>query len=118
MRTLSTRILSSSSEGKKKIYPVNHVDEDYEEILMADEDDEDLYVASDGRKWGSWCASTRTPSVVQDVPELARCYTAYVQARQRLRDKAKSRGLLAFSRKGLDARAEKGWAIGRAWPSA
>ena len=89
---------------------MNHVDEEYDEILMADEDDEDLCVtqmAENGDEDAMMVCEYEgsIQEVVQDVPELASCYTAYVQARQRLQDKAKSRGFWPPRRKGKGGKA-------------
>ena len=35
MRSLATKVLSAGAEGKKKTYPINHVDDDEEEINRA-----------------------------------------------------------------------------------
>ena len=97
MRTLSTKILTSSSEGKKKIYPANFVEtEETDEAHFMEEDyDEDqmlVYFAELGDEDAVFITEYEDSinEIIQDMPELASCFSAYAAARQRLRDRAKS----------------------------
>ena len=98
MRALSTRILASSSEGKKKIFPVSYVDTDEtsEDVMMAEKDmDEDLafyQMAEQGDEDAIFVTEYEDNIVewVQEQPELASCLSAYNAAWLRLRDKAKT----------------------------
>ena len=99
MRTLSTKILGSSLEGKKRIYPANYVDDDdYEDANLAEEDrDEDLVIeqlAENGDEDAIFVTEYENQilDLVQELPELASCFSSYTAARQRLKDRNKSRG--------------------------
>jgi hypothetical protein len=102
MRSLYTRILGAGSTGetKKRVYPVNYVDDEADEInvmmeedhmdeeqilqAMAENGDEDAQVIQDFEE--------QLVEVCQESPDLSLCFSAYSEARGRLRDKLKSRG--------------------------
>ena len=92
MRTLSTKILTSHGEAKKKVYPVNYVEEDTEEVHAAedenlddeqflqqlvDQGDEDANFVADYEdqildmvKWQPGTACERKPAIVASgLPE-------------------------------------------------
>ena len=87
MRTLSTKILGSSLEGKKRIYPANYVDDDdYEDANLAEEDrDEDLVIeqlAENGDEDAIFVTEYENQilDLVQELPELASCFSSYTAA--------------------------------------
>jgi hypothetical protein len=102
MRSLHTKVLGSgsTSEPKKKVYPVNYMEDEIEEahnvfedevmdedwILqsMAEQGDEDAQVIAE--------FEDQLVEVVQDSPELSLCFSAYSEARGRIRDRIKARG--------------------------
>jgi len=99
MRALSTKVLNQNDGNRKKVYPVNHVDEDTEEINYTwdDEPDEETILASLLEE-GDECALTiqefeeNVVQVCQESPELSMAFSAYQEARAKLRDKARGRG--------------------------
>ena len=99
MRTLSTKILTSHGEAKKKVYPVNYVEEDKEEVHAAEDenlDDEQFLqqLVDQGDEDANFVADYEDQilDMVQELPEMAECFNAYVAARNRLREKARNRG--------------------------
>lgn len=99
MRALSTKVLSQGEVSRKKIYPINYVDEDAEEInqLHDDEPDEESVMAAlleegDESAMVVQEFEENIIQVCQDSPELAMAFSAYQDARARLRDKARNRG--------------------------
>ena len=99
MRALSTKVLNQGEVSRKKIYPINYVDEDAEEInqLHDDEPDEDSVMAAlleegDESAMVVQEFEENIIQVCQDSPELAMAFSAYQDARARLRDKARNRG--------------------------
>lgn len=100
MRSLATRVLGGQPEQKKKIYPVNYTEEEAEEVhvtwdddtwdeeaafqALADMGDDDAQVVQD--------FEDQLLDICQDSPELSLCFSAYSEARARLRDKARARG--------------------------
>ena len=99
MRSLSTKILSGSNEAKKKVYPVNYVDDgdgepeevhftvDSDEAILESflqEGDEDALVV---QQWEDALLDT-----LQSDGEMASCLNTYLDARKKLNDKAKNRG--------------------------
>ena len=102
MRQLNTRVLTGSTE-KKKTYSVNFVEDD---------DEETSFVASHGPD-DSWDEETAMQALYdqgdddaclvaefedqlietcQESPELSNVFSAYAEARSRLRDKIRARG--------------------------
>ena len=54
MRQLSTKVLVGQADGKRKVYPVNYLEDDAEEVNFTAEGDgwdEDLAIAYLGRPW-------------------------------------------------------------------
>ena len=122
MRSLSTKILGSGpgsqSEAKKKVYPVNFVDDEtndepinftaeddaYDEELvlqtLSEQGDEDALVIQDFEE--------QLIDLCQDNAELSLCFSAYSEARGRIRDKLKSRGFWPSKGKGKSKRKGKG----------
>ena len=99
MRTLPTKILTTGTEAKKKIYPANYVDtDDFDEAHFVDDilDDETMVMqmAEDGDEDAIFVTEYEGQILdyVQEMPELAECFNAYSSARARLRERAKSRG--------------------------
>ncbi|CAE7543717.1 unnamed protein product, partial [Symbiodinium pilosum] len=99
MRTLSTKILSSGMEVKKRIYPANFAEEnDYDDANMAEDDrDEDAMIeqmAEEGDEDAVFVTEYEGQilDLVQELPELASCFSSYTAARQRLKERNKSRG--------------------------
>lgn len=99
MRQLNTKVLTGTAE-KKKTYPANYVEEDDDEIHLTQEDepwDEDSamqYLLEAGDDDAAMVAEFEDNLIeaCQNVPDLANCFSAYSEARGRLRDKLKSRG--------------------------
>ena len=96
MRTLSTKILSSGMEVKKRSYPANFAEEnDYEDANMAEDDrDEDAIIeqmAEEGDEDAIFVTDYENQilDLVQELPELASCFTSYTAARQRLKERNK-----------------------------
>ena len=100
MRTLSTKILTTGMENRKKIYSVNFTEtEDHEESahLAGEEYNEDQvlsYLAKAGDEDAIFITEyeDQISELVREIPELSSCFSAYTAARQRLRERAKSRG--------------------------
>eukprot|EP00435_Cladocopium_sp_Y103_P019549 s1700_g4.t1 len=112
MRTLSTKVLMSSGETKKKIYPTNYVEpEDVpaghdDEMSMhstyytqVDDDEgvtneslEQLVQAGDADALVVQQFEKDFEDMVQDVPDLHAALLTYQEARQRINDKKRSRG--------------------------
>ena len=98
MRTLSTKILTSGNQGKKKVYPANYVEEEVNEVLYTedDQDEEQMIVAlaESGDEDAAFVTEfeDHVLDLIQELPEMAECFSSYTQARQRLRDRAKNRG--------------------------
>lgn len=99
MRSLSTKVLGTGDTVKKKIYPANLVEDETEEIhYMAEEEMEEDQVLAVLLEEGDESALLIQESedqvihVCQDAPELAMAFSTYQEARQKLREKARSRG--------------------------
>eukprot|EP00435_Cladocopium_sp_Y103_P059980 s1270_g21.t1 len=112
MRTLSTKVLLSAGETKKKIYPTNFVESDEpqgqqdDETLMqstyhvsAEEDDalsaEVLdHMASQGDEDALLVQQFERDleDLFQDVPDLQTALVSYQEARQRINDRRRGRG--------------------------
>ena len=105
MRQLAPKILvgNTGSEGKKKVYPVNLIEEDddistptfvTEEEYVPDEEtvlqtliengDEDALMVSE--------FEDQLIEACQDNADLSMCFSAYTEARGRIRDKIRARG--------------------------
>ena len=103
MRQLAPKILvgSTGTENKKKIYSVNYVEEEEETpVYIADDDyqmDEDAGLQSllDQGDEDAVLISEFEDQLIeacQDNPDLSMCFSAYTEARGRVRDKIRSRG--------------------------
>ena len=99
MRSLAARVLGGHEGNKTKVYPVNFVDDEAEEIFhMQDEEmDEDqalAYLLEEGDESAQMVAEfeDQVIQVCQDSPELSMAFSAYQDARARIRDKARNRG--------------------------
>ena len=100
MRQLSTRILMGQSDGKKKVYPLNHVEEETEEAMvvqetevydeeatiqwLAEQGDEEALVVQDFEE--------QLIEVCQENSDLSMCFNSYTEARAKIRDKLRHRG--------------------------
>ena len=114
MRTLYTKVMgsNSTSDSKRKVYPVNYMDDEPEEVhhvaeeehfdedwilqTLVDQGDEDAQVVAD--------FEDQLVEVCQESPELSLCFSAYSEARGRIRDKIKSRGFWPAKGKGKGPR--------------
>ena len=101
IRTLSTRVLVGNDVLKKKVYPVNFVDDETEDTVMftADKDEVDeeaglALLAEEGDEQALLIQDFEEQiiEVVQDNPDLAMAFTSYQEARQKIKDRLKSRG--------------------------
>ena len=121
MRQLAPRILvGNGGEAKKRVYPVNYMDEVAEEEInqtsqqafLAEEEthlDEEAMVAmlaEQGDQDAILIAEFEEQLVdsVQDNPELSLCFSAYSEARGRIRDRIRSRGFWPPQKGGAKAR--------------
>ena len=100
MRQLSTRILMGQSDGKKKVYPLNHVEDETEEAMvvqetevydeeatiqwLAEQGDEEALVVQD--------FEDQLIEVCQENNDLSMCFNSYTEARAKIRDKLRHRG--------------------------
>eukprot|EP00435_Cladocopium_sp_Y103_P026975 s1765_g6.t1 len=85
------------TSGRTKTYDVNHLEEDSVFLHEEDEPDEDTvmqYMLDAGDEDACFIQEFEEQVLVacQESPDLSACFTSYQEARQRLRDKAKSRG--------------------------
>ena len=99
MRALSTKVLNQGESNRKKIYPVNMVDDDLEEAqhVQEEEHDEDTFLSmlleeGDESAMIIQDFEENIVMVCQESPELSMAFTAYQEARAKLRDKARIRG--------------------------
>ena len=122
MRQLAPRILvgASGSEPKKKVYPVNFVDDEEEmtiptyfteddnqiddemglQVLMEQGDEDALMITEFEDQLIEAC---------QDNVDLSMCFSAYTEARGRVRDKIRARGFWPPSKgKGKNKGSKKG----------
>ena len=102
MRSLHTKVLGSGStaDPKKKVYPVNYVEDEVEEAhnVIEDEAMDEEWILQSLAEQGDEDAQViaefedQLVEVVQDSPELSLCFSAYSEARSRTRDRIKARG--------------------------
>ena len=100
MRQLSTKVLVGQPEGKKKIYPVNYTEEDLEEVHAAvdtetiDEEQAIINLAEQGDEEALMIKDFEDQliEVCQENQDLATCYSAYAEARAKIRDRLRHRG--------------------------
>jgi hypothetical protein len=115
MRSLSTKVLGGQTDQKKKTYPVNFMDDDYEEVNHAGDDDgwDEEMILQSLVEQGDEDAQTVSDfedqliDVCQESSELSLCFSAYADARARIRDKLRARGFWPAS-KGSKGRGRKG----------
>jgi len=113
MRTLSTRVLLGSGEQKKKICPTNYVESEEshatndEEVPMQStyqmitEDEEALTAETIDQMAQAGDDDALTvqqferdfEEMMQDIPDLQSALVSYQEARQRISDRRRSRGL-------------------------
>ena len=99
MRALSTKVLGQGDSARKKIYPVNYMEDDVDDINYAGEDemDEDsilMALLEEGDE-SALVIQEFEDSIVQvyqDSPELSMAFSAYQEARAKIRDKIRGRG--------------------------
>eukprot|EP00435_Cladocopium_sp_Y103_P046045 s2366_g13.t1 len=99
MRSLAAKVLGSGEGSKTKIYPVNFADDEPDEIYYTTEeemdDDQVLSLLLEEGDESALLVSEFEDQVIQvcqDSPELSMAFSAYQEARAKLRDKARSRG--------------------------
>ena len=114
MRQLSTKVIVGQGDQKKKIYPVNYAEEEQEVHYAAQEEELDEESAfhvlwEQGDEDACLIADFEDQLVeaCQDNRELSQCFTAYTEARERLRDRMKARGFWPPRKGG------KGWSKGK-----
>ena len=99
MRALSTKVLNQGDATRKKVYPVNMVDDEPEEVNYTheEEQDEETFLAmlleeGDENAMVIQDFEDNIVQVCQGSPELSMAFTAYQEARAKLKDKARIRG--------------------------
>jgi hypothetical protein len=100
MRQLSIKVLVGQSDGKKRVYPVNFVEDEPEEMnaaMEAEPMDEELaivYLAEQGDKEAQMIRDFEDQliEVCQENQDLATCYSAYAEARAKIRDRLRHQG--------------------------
>eukprot|EP00435_Cladocopium_sp_Y103_P040180 s2038_g10.t2 len=99
MRSLAAKVLGGNEGTESKIYPVNYVEDETEEIYyIHDEemdDDQALAVLLEEGDESALVVSEFEDQIIQvcqDSPELSMAFSAYQEARAKLRDKARNRG--------------------------
>ncbi|CAL1145947.1 unnamed protein product [Cladocopium goreaui] len=100
MRQLSTRVLVGQTDGKRKVYPVNYLEDDAEEVHFTadadgwDEDQAIVYLAEQGDEEAQLTKDFEDQliEVCQENQDLAMCYNSYAEARAKIRDRLRHRG--------------------------
>ena len=128
MRTLSTMVLSSSSDPKKKVYPTNYVEPEpgdfgeqdvtpastylatYEDEELDTETLETLVSQGDEHALQIQAFEQDLSDMFQEVPDLQQALISYQEARSKLTEKRKFRGF--WPSKGKSKSAGKGSASG------
>eukprot|EP00435_Cladocopium_sp_Y103_P017364 s1359_g4.t1 len=116
MRQLSTKVLVGQNEGRKKVYPVNFVEDEPDEafvtqehemmdeeqaiILMAEQGDDDAQLIKE--------FEDQLIEVCQENQDLAMCYTSYAEARTKIRERLRHRGFWPSGQKGRGKGGKKG----------
>ena len=126
MRQLSTKVLVGQRESRKKVYPVNYIEDEPEEahfvqetenideehaiVLLAEQGDEDAQLIKD--------FEDQLIEVCQDNQDLAMCYNSYAEARAKIRDRIRHRGFWPSNNKGRGKGGKKGAKsdVGRMFP--
>ena len=113
---VASKVLTGGDTGKKKVYtvyPVNYVDDDPEQVNVAYEegsqrDEEELFqqLVQEGDESALLVQEfeDQVVDVVQDSPDLAMAFSAYHEARAKIRDRLRFRGFWPVKGKG-----GKGW---------
>ena len=136
MRTLSTKVLLSSGEPRKKIYPTNYVEPDdvppgnddetpiqSTYSAMTEDDDvlppealEQMALSGDADALTVQQFEKDFEEMMQDVPDLQQALLTYQEARQRINDRRRGRGFWPSKSKGKgfnrDAMTGKGFRKG------
>eukprot|EP00435_Cladocopium_sp_Y103_P036498 s2051_g9.t1 len=107
MRQLSTKVLVGQAEGRKKVYPVNFVEEE-EEINMVqehetmDEEQAIILLAEQGDDDAQLIKEFEDQliEVCQENQDLAMCYTSYAEARTKIRERLRQKGKSKGGKKG------------------
>ena len=128
MRTLSTMVLSSNSDPKKKVYPTNYVEPEpgdfgeqdatpastylatYEDEELDTETFEVLVSQGDEHALQIQAFEQDLSDMFQEVPDLQQALISYQEARSKLTEKRKFRGF--WPTKGKSKSAGKGFASG------
>ena len=99
IRSLSTKILGQGDASRKKIYPVNYVDDEVEETYyMADDDgDEEAILAALIEEGDEYALTVQEfeeniIQVCQETPEISMAFSAYQEARAKIKDRVRGRG--------------------------
>ena len=121
MRTLSTKVLFSAGEPKKKIYPANMVETDENPPTAGDEDGsmhatynvsteeeealtaehiEQLAIYGDEDALMVQQFEKDFEDMMQEIPDLQQALVSYQEARQRISDRRRSRGFWPSKGKG------------------
>ena len=97
MGQLSIKVLVGQSDGKKRVYPVNFVEDEPEE----------MNAAMEAEPMDTWLSRVtkrhkmirdfedQLIEVCQENQDLATCYSAYAEARAKIRDRLRTSRLLA-----------------------
>ena len=117
MRQLSTKVLVGQSDGKKRVYPVNFTEDEPEEVHMTmeteplDEEFAIAYLAEQGDEEAQMIREFEEQliEVCQENQDLATCYSAYADARAKIRDRLRHRGFWpSYGSKGRGKGGKKG----------
>ena len=99
MRTLTTKILGQADPGKKRVYPAAFVDDETEDgfYLMDDDWDEESGLAAlleEGDESALVVSEFEDHiiQICQENSDLSMAFSAYQEARAKIRDKLRSRG--------------------------
>ena len=99
MRSFSTKVLGQGDAARKRVYPINYVDDEAEETYyMGDEDaDEDSILATlieegDQHALAIQEFEENIVQVCQESPELSMAFSAYQKAGAKIRDRVRARG--------------------------
>jgi hypothetical protein len=99
MRSLSTKVLGQGDAARKRVYPVNYVDDEMEETYYMGEEeaDEDTILAALIEEGDEHALTIQEfeeniVQVCQESPELSMAFSAYQEARAKIRDRVRGRG--------------------------
>ena len=129
MCAMSTRILGSNADGKKKVYPVHYSEEEviqeqqgesetYAAGFLDEEELDDETIESYAYQGDSDALTVQTferdlSEMLQEVPDLQPALISYMEARSNLLDKKKSRGFWPASGRGFTSSKGKGKGFGK-----